>query len=1109
MAMLEAQEKGLYYPTPLAMVKACYHHIRFETIPEKGIIFDPCCGKGEALRLFQDLLGTHWQSYGIEIDDSRYDAAAKLLRKSDEVHHCALQDTILFGDVDILFLNPPYDGDQERHERMEHQFLRWTGHLPRENGLLFWIVPERMMVDSWGKTTRSLLRQHRFTNPVVLRFPEPEYDAFHQVVLIARKAKENEFVYIGELEPKEDCLGDIPFDRTSHRAQEITFSLGYKNPVNAEKFLIELKPRLERRPPLYELNWRALRRALPDPNQQIGGRFTPLYPLKQTMAVLVACSGMLNNTRIGDLLIRGGSRIGKGEVDRQEHAGGGDSWKVRTVPVTVFQVLNLRTKEFSQIDEMENPEQYQQFIKDHAATIVQVAAEQYPALYDPAKDRIDFDRWLRAPRILAQRGEVQGAMPQQADRMSALVKGFRHGYRSLELIGTPGTGKTIMSIGVMHQLKLDRGELGKNHKTVVLVPSSPLDLADKWCNEIETCLSKFNESENGDDAKLSTDPLVWTTIINDVSEARAAFERPGWGWLLIRETKSKQANPWLQIKLPEQGKPRQRKIICPRCLRKLTDAELEKYLENLDEQNKAEAEGKNPHSAQKRTMLSCQDQFDEDGKQIAIGCREAWWTRIVPEGTERRQHPVAKYIKDYHRRQYDLIKDEDHEYKGVTGRGGAAYDLTIGARKSLGLTGTYFNGKASGIFYLMYRNSPHFRDLFTADGKQLFIDLYGCEETFMYEKPKVDTHHTVTGFEVEKGETREAPGLKPQLVGLTLPQMVILSKADLDIDMVPYSEHTFFVNTTDEHHDAYSRFKDQIEASIKEQYIAAMQGTEGAMRKAISYRSWGFWALHSCLDNPLKGLSHEAGIYIPPKVRADFVFPKEEALIRLIWKNKMEGRGVLCYLQQMAQRDISPRLMGLCHRFGLRATVMHQTVKERVKFIDSKIDNGFDVAFTNHQLVKVGVDIVSTPEVLWYSLYRSINTLDVPQANQRPHRPHQLEPVRVVYMGCQDTVQSRDAGYVAEKVKVMQIFQGDAPNGLAMLETVSTFQDLLQREISEQSGDYWFESELKLTDLPPIPSVTFGLPTNGSSPKCLSDVNFASVEKGTINGEVIKQKAFF
>ena len=76
MARLEAQSKLLYYPTPPIVVELI---ASWFTSEDKVRLVDPCCGKGEALAQFAQLVAPDADTWGIEISYSRALQAQKLL----------------------------------------------------------------------------------------------------------------------------------------------------------------------------------------------------------------------------------------------------------------------------------------------------------------------------------------------------------------------------------------------------------------------------------------------------------------------------------------------------------------------------------------------------------------------------------------------------------------------------------------------------------------------------------------------------------------------------------------------------------------------------------------------------------------------------------------------------------------------------------------------------------------------------------------------------------------------------------------------------------------------------------------------------------------------
>ena len=186
---LSAQAKGGFYPTPpnvvdliagLVHVPSSYYGCR-ETVR----ILDPCCGAGEAVSRLADRIGGHGavptETFGVELHTERAQQARERLDRTLAVD--LFNTSIANGAFGLLLLNPPYDHDGET-KRVEHRFLLHTTRYLAESGLLIFIVPRKRLAVS----ARYLASHYRRIR--CWAFPEPEREAFDQVVLIGyRKAE--------------------------------------------------------------------------------------------------------------------------------------------------------------------------------------------------------------------------------------------------------------------------------------------------------------------------------------------------------------------------------------------------------------------------------------------------------------------------------------------------------------------------------------------------------------------------------------------------------------------------------------------------------------------------------------------------------------------------------------------------------------------------------------------------------------------------------------------------------------------------------------------------------------------------------------------------------
>jgi hypothetical protein len=181
MPRLESIAKAGYFPTPPEVVRRIAALITPPNLTAGRTIrlIDPCCGTGAALRQLADAIGG--ETYGIEIARDRYEEAATVL---DHVLHASgLTARIAHGAFSAMLLNPPYDYDDES-KRLEHGFLTETSRVLSPGGILAFIVPQQRLAVS----ARYLAgHYHRLS---CYRFPDPEFAAFKQVVVLAVKRHE-------------------------------------------------------------------------------------------------------------------------------------------------------------------------------------------------------------------------------------------------------------------------------------------------------------------------------------------------------------------------------------------------------------------------------------------------------------------------------------------------------------------------------------------------------------------------------------------------------------------------------------------------------------------------------------------------------------------------------------------------------------------------------------------------------------------------------------------------------------------------------------------------------------------------------------------------------
>ena len=176
---LAAQAKMGYYPTPEGVSEIIIKYLKRE---RQGLIriLDPCAGEGTALHLIGKPLQA--ETYGIEIDLDRGEKAKEILIR------CLVTDyqntRISHKSFSLLWLNPPYDwsardGELETSERYERIFLRDCIPYLCAGGILVYLIPQQRLD---GHIARML--SYRFEQVNIFRFPEEEYRAFKQLLVL-------------------------------------------------------------------------------------------------------------------------------------------------------------------------------------------------------------------------------------------------------------------------------------------------------------------------------------------------------------------------------------------------------------------------------------------------------------------------------------------------------------------------------------------------------------------------------------------------------------------------------------------------------------------------------------------------------------------------------------------------------------------------------------------------------------------------------------------------------------------------------------------------------------------------------------------------------------
>ncbi len=181
-ARLESRAVAGYFRTPDRVTAAIGRHLQVVAGRGKRVVrlLDPCAGEGIAASELAQVLGV--QSYEIELNTDRAQACRE--RLDEVIHGSAFNTRIAHGAFSFMLLNPPYDSSGDERRRLEHAFLTHMTRAVCPGGVLVLIVPQRQLSIS----ARYLSNQ--YNDIMAYRFPDPEFEAFRQVVLFGvRKPK--------------------------------------------------------------------------------------------------------------------------------------------------------------------------------------------------------------------------------------------------------------------------------------------------------------------------------------------------------------------------------------------------------------------------------------------------------------------------------------------------------------------------------------------------------------------------------------------------------------------------------------------------------------------------------------------------------------------------------------------------------------------------------------------------------------------------------------------------------------------------------------------------------------------------------------------------------
>lgn len=427
-----------------------------------------------------------------------------------------------------------------------------------------------------------------------------------------------------------------------------------------------------------------------------------------------------------------------------------------------------------------------------------------------------------------------------------------------------------------------------------------------------------------------------------------------------------------------------------------------------------------------------------------------------------RRVATIEYIRRKMNNFFDIsLVDEVHELKGgMTAQGNALGALAKVSKKVVAGTGTLFGGKAEDIYYLLWRLFPS--DMaasgYAYEEVTKFNEEYGnIEETTVTGKGESSEYSNTNSRGGNSRSTKKVmPGISPFIYGKYLIQNVInVRLKDVWPDPVELVDTpTIFVPMSEELKENYDNMVNSFEHAI--------DSWDNGNQLYMKLTDYGI----AYPDNPFTfpdawGKNLEGGrdlIWEARHLNPDCTLPKEAKLQEIIQAEMAEGRKSIVYVKDtgssVEERDLRPRLKQKLEEIGAKVFILDTTstkTNNRSDFLKNKIEKeGYDVCIVSQELVKVGLDLLCTPTLIYYQFSWSLFTIN--QSAKRAWRIGQDQECRLFYLAYENSYQETMAELIAKKNMATQAINGEvsSENGLsAMLGDEGDLQSMLIQSVKK------------------------------------------------------------
>jgi len=1050
-----AIERMGYYPTDEPIVEIIHTYLKPPS--ERGRLFDPCAGEGKAATILGNALNC--DTWGVELSPDRAEKAQTVMNKVFQApwQACALSDE----SVSWLYLNPPYDFDRfdespvqkgGSSKRLEWDFLKTTHSKLIRGGLLTYIIPQKIL----GMIEVARLLAGHYEAITINRFPDELYEKYKQVVVLAYKRKifqqpsDKEVLSLQslattELEPfatvNEPIYELLPAPLHGANGKQIVFKRTDWEPEEVVEATIGAG--IQKTSEWLDLI---------HPTRSLAQLSQPVMPLKKGHIAMLMASGMMGTVRLTDeegkpMLIKG--RVIK-VVEKTEQPDNKDAETVVETYKDRF-VTTIAVLKQDGIQVIQDVTGLSEFMKAHGEKIAAHVLETYKPLYnlDPTQKEIDILDTLGTQRKALPGQERAGLLPAQRHAAAALARSIRkNGVANCQ--AEMGTGKTTISTGVL--------ELLDAYPAIVLCPPH---LVPKWIREIEEVIPGAHARElrrigrNSEEAYDVNDVRDFLDQYQKASEKaqRTGGAKPKWV-AIVAHTSAKFGAGWQPAVITRKMRdPLTGKIVdacaCPGC-GKIVTVEKDGFIIPVT----------NPSELAEKRQFCCNRipgwELDADGRiKLDNNGDSIWGSR--PCGTPlfefngARRHSISDYITKHAKGAFKLlIADEVHQFKSKSSdRGVAFHQLVTSAKWTLTLTGTFFGGKSTSIFWLLHRLNHGVRRDFAFHDEKRWARLYGVLETTRRRRldDDADEDGVYTGNRRYRNQAKEQPGVSPAIVSRLLDTTIFLSLKDLNLALPSYKEEVVALDMLDDQEKQYH----SMESSLKQLAIQSSRYLSTWLQWSLARPNSAFRDEVVVVDevNDKDGkLVRKVPLMELPAIipNGQKWLPKESWLADFCKVEKQQGRKVLIYVRQTGTRDIQDRVMLPLQTNGLRVSILGGNVdpRKREEWI-AKRANSIDALICNPRLVETGLDLVQFSTVVFFEIEYSLYTLW--QSVRRVWRLGQTQPVKAIFSVYNSAMEATALGLMGRKMKAAQLVYGDEVGGAIVPEDEGDFLTQLARDV--------------------------------------------------------------